>query len=1197
MQLADTQTKTYNASNPGVFRTTKVGYSYDNYGNTVTENVFGDISDNADGGIVSRYFVPNTTMNILSKPAWEKVISATESGGTLTAANTTKETYYYYDNGVDQYHSNSDWNVAPVKGNITRLEQKENAVDSVSSCFTYDSYGNKVTETDPNGNTTTYTIDTAYHIFPEMKTYPEVDGGIFSENCTYNPGTGDILTHTDINGQVTIYGYDYFNRLISVDKPGGRSPDITYDYLAWGTIGQQSLLTKTYSDADNFTWEKQFFDGLGRIIQVQSSGEPNATHTIISSTTTYNNRGLVDRQYVSQDVASPLSAYYNTGIGTWKYTSFAFDALGRVTTQTNADGSTVTNDYSSVWQTLTTDENGHKKRNYYDAFTNLAQVEELTPMDMSFPLEGWNYRKQITIVGSAAGAQTNYQMKLNVYKGVGVDAGSSVYLNNHCKDDFCDVRFTNSDGSTLLDYWVESYVPGNSAVIWVEVDSIPQIGTSIFIYSGNVGASTASNGDATFEFFDDFNQDMSKWTGDGLAYCSISNGELTIAGNTGGGTEKLIYAANAPAIGSNGHLRLKMTPFNPGAASDLSYFGYQYNHVSRFLRWSANADLDQYNGTYWSGVSNWHFNTRRTYDIYNVAAVNGRFFEDGVEVALSPVTNYPPNDTHYRPLFAFRSTSTATFFTVDCVFISKYLLSEPTWGAWGSEEGGDMVYSTTTYTYDLLGNLTKVIDDAGNTTNMTYNWLSRKVSMEDPDMGSWIYDYNDNGNLISQTDAENQTIDFIYDALSRLVAKTYPQDSGMVDIIYAFDDFAGGNYGKNKRTGMTDAGGTVSFKYDERGRLTEENRVSDNVSYVTSYSYDNADRLYAITYPDTGSGREIVTQQYDGRGLPDYLSGSVAGPMVSNVIYNQLGQMAEIDLGNGLKTTFSYWGLDHETASYGKLWEITTSPQGGGDPIQQVRHTWDAGGNLVLRQNVISSENETFYYDFLDRLETVEGAYSENYTYSTIGNIDTKNDIVYTYGENGAGPHAVTTVGSTGYDYDANGNMITRAGQTIIWDVENRPVSISDNGTLTTFAYDGDGKRIKKTENEETILYVNRYCEVNLTTTNVTSSYYLGDRLIAQKTGDSLGYIHQDHLGGTSVVSSENGTEVSSINFYPFGATRSGSVPTDEKFTGQRLDGTGLYCYGARYYDPQIGRFISGGYDGTKTRKSAKLKSLFLYLQ
>ncbi|AGG05810.1 hypothetical protein C1G86_0191 [Dehalococcoides mccartyi] len=64
-------------------------------------------------------------------------------------------------------------------------------------------------------------------------------------------------------------------------------------------------------------------------------------------------------------------------------------------------------------------------------------------------------------------------------------------------------------------------------------------------------------------------------------------------------------------------------------------------------------------------------------------------------------------------------------------------------------------------------------------------------------------------------------------------------------------------------------------------------------------------------------------------------------------------------------------------------------------------------------------------------------------------------------------------------------------------------------------------------------------------------------------------------INGTNLVTSSTGTSFGSTKYYPYGVTRSGSVPTDEKFTGQKLDDTGLYYYNARYYDPTIGRFIS----------------------
>ena len=61
------------------------------------------------------------------------------------------------------------------------------------------------------------------------------------------------------------------------------------------------------------------------------------------------------------------------------------------------------------------------------------------------------------------------------------------------------------------------------------------------------------------------------------------------------------------------------------------------------------------------------------------------------------------------------------------------------------------------------------------------------------------------------------------------------------------------------------------------------------------------------------------------------------------------------------------------------------------------------------------------------------------------------------------------------------------------------------------------------------------------------------------------------------VVADSSGTSAATLRYFPFGASRftTGSIPTDEKFTGQRLDSTGLYYYGARYYDAGMGSFIS----------------------
>ncbi|MEM5787435.1 MAG: RHS repeat-associated core domain-containing protein [Syntrophobacteraceae bacterium] len=93
---------------------------------------------------------------------------------------------------------------------------------------------------------------------------------------------------------------------------------------------------------------------------------------------------------------------------------------------------------------------------------------------------------------------------------------------------------------------------------------------------------------------------------------------------------------------------------------------------------------------------------------------------------------------------------------------------------------------------------------------------------------------------------------------------------------------------------------------------------------------------------------------------------------------------------------------------------------------------------------------------------------------------------------------------------------------------------------------------------------------------------FAGGRRITSKSGAEIFYYHPDHLGSLNVATDADGAEVQRVTYYPFGEIRTnagndpGNIDLAYKFTGQEYDSeTGLYYYGARYYDPAIGRFIT----------------------
>jgi len=182
------------------------------------------------------------------------------------------------------------------------------------------------------------------------------------------------------------------------------------------------------------------------------------------------------------------------------------------------------------------------------------------------------------------------------------------------------------------------------------------------------------------------------------------------------------------------------------------------------------------------------------------------------------------------------------------------------------------------------------------------------------------------------------------------------------------------------------------------------------------------------------------------------------------------------------------------------------------------------------------------------------------------------------------GLNQYTAAGSTGFTYDANGNLTSDTATGYLYDIENRMVAlsggrvaglvydplgrlfqVSNASTTTQFLYDGDAMVAEY--NGANVLQRrhvhNVGADVPMATYTVTGGTGLGT--ISQLFGDRQG----------SIVTLANGGVTTAINTYDEygipGATNSGRF----QYTGQAwLAELGLYYYKARIYSPTLGRFM-----------------------
>jgi RHS repeat-associated protein len=358
---------------------------------------------------------------------------------------------------------------------------------------------------------------------------------------------------------------------------------------------------------------------------------------------------------------------------------------------------------------------------------------------------------------------------------------------------------------------------------------------------------------------------------------------------------------------------------------------------------------------------------------------------------------------------------------------------------------------------------------------------------------------------------------------------------------------------------------TVSFayQYDNVGNLTETTEiVGGALTATTSYKYDDP-RYYNTQITQSGVG--------------------LADKQVDFVYAADSGLLKEVDryLGNQLvvKTINSY-------DNFGRLTGIVHENSTG--VISTHGYDYDALNRLTAESR--DGVSRSFTYDKIDEVKSVSGSNTESYTYDKNGN---RLNAGYQHTDQ----NRLTTDGVYSYDYDNEGNRTKRTEiatgkvDEYTWDYRNRLTSVVSRDTYgvvtqtVSYEYDVNNLRVKKDVDGDVENYYLDGDNIAFVTDGVgdqTFHYLYGmgaDQVLAQDSETGMVWSLADRLGSIDVLTNEQGVIVDQRTYDSFGNTLSQLDPNVKfrfGYTGRESDPeTGLYYYRARYFDANVGRFIS----------------------
>ncbi len=400
--------------------------------------------------------------------------------------------------------------------------------------------------------------------------------------------------------------------------------------------------------------------------------------------------------------------------------------------------------------------------------------------------------------------------------------------------------------------------------------------------------------------------------------------------------------------------------------------------------------------------------------------------------------------------------------------------------------------------------------------------MDRLATRTDPLMNAETYSYDTAGNLSEFIDRRSKAAVYTYDSLNRKTLAGFGNPAGPVyesTITYSYD--AG-----NRLSIVVDSiTGTITPTFDGLDRLTSEVSPQGTVSYT----YDAAGRRTSQTV----TGQTAIDYTYDNANRVTQIG---RGAATVSLGYDNGNRRTSLTLPNGIVMSYSY---------------------DNGSELSGITYT---NGGTTLG-------TLTYGYDLAGRRTSVGGSYAQTGLPLPVSTTS--------YNAN----NQLTQWGSASLYYDANGNMTSDGVNSLSWNARNQ-LSSFDYG-LVNFQYDPYSRRTGKAVAGVATSYL-------FDGTNVAQEISGGSPIANLLSGgtdevftrtDSSGAANflTDALGSTLALTNGSGSTLASYAYEPFGNTTvtSGSSTNEFQYTGRENDGTGLYFNRARYYNPQLQRFIS----------------------